>query len=47
MDDTTAVPLIVYSASRDPVEALLGYPIARWYASNGQQGKEPGGGSKD
>jgi peptide/nickel transport system substrate-binding protein len=25
----------------DPVEALLGYPIARWYASNGQQGKEP------
>jgi peptide/nickel transport system substrate-binding protein len=25
----------------EPVEALLGYPIARWYASNGQQGKEP------
>jgi peptide/nickel transport system substrate-binding protein len=25
----------------DPVEALLGYPIARWYASDGQQGKEP------
>jgi peptide/nickel transport system substrate-binding protein len=25
----------------DPVEALLGYPIARWYASNGEQGKEP------
>ncbi|HWU40281.1 MAG TPA: ABC transporter substrate-binding protein, partial [Candidatus Acidoferrum sp.] len=25
----------------DPVEALLGYPIARWYASNGAQGKEP------
>ncbi len=21
----------------DPVEALLGYPIARWYASNGEQ----------
>jgi peptide/nickel transport system substrate-binding protein len=25
----------------DPVEALMGYPIARWFASNGQQGKEP------
>jgi peptide/nickel transport system substrate-binding protein len=25
----------------DPVEALLGHPIARWYASGGQQGKEP------
>jgi peptide/nickel transport system substrate-binding protein len=24
-----------------PVQAMLGYPIARWYASNGQQGKEP------
>jgi peptide/nickel transport system substrate-binding protein len=25
----------------DPVEALLGYPIARWYASDGKQGKAP------
>jgi peptide/nickel transport system substrate-binding protein len=25
----------------DPVEALLGTPIARWYASNGAQGKAP------
>ena len=25
----------------DPVEALLGHPIARWYASGGQQGKAP------
>jgi len=25
----------------DPVEALLGTPIARWYASNGSQGKGP------
>jgi len=25
----------------DPVEALLGTPIARWYASNGAQGKGP------
>jgi peptide/nickel transport system substrate-binding protein len=25
----------------DPVEALLGHPIARWFASNGQQGKAP------
>ena len=25
----------------DPVEALMGYPIARWFASNGQQGMEP------
>ncbi|MEK7219591.1 MAG: ABC transporter substrate-binding protein, partial [candidate division NC10 bacterium] len=25
----------------DPVEALLGQPIARWYASNGEQGKAP------
>jgi len=25
----------------DPVEALLGTPIARWYASNGSQGKAP------
>ncbi len=25
----------------DPVEALLGNVIARWYASDGQQGKEP------
>ncbi len=25
----------------DPVEALLGHPIARWYASNGEQGKAP------
>jgi len=25
----------------DPVQALLGTPIARWYASNGSQGKAP------
>ena len=25
----------------DPVEALLGHPIARWYASDGAQGKAP------
>jgi peptide/nickel transport system substrate-binding protein len=25
----------------DPVEALLGHPIARWYASGGTQGKAP------
>ncbi|HTX53209.1 MAG TPA: ABC transporter substrate-binding protein [Candidatus Baltobacteraceae bacterium] len=25
----------------DPAEAFLGYPIARWYASDGQQGKPP------
>ena len=25
----------------DPVEALLGHPIARWYASGGEQGKPP------
>jgi peptide/nickel transport system substrate-binding protein len=25
----------------DPVESLLGTPIARWYASNGAQGKAP------
>ena len=25
----------------DPAEAFLGYPIARWYASDGKQGKPP------
>jgi peptide/nickel transport system substrate-binding protein len=25
----------------DPVEALLGHPIANWYASGGKQGKPP------
>jgi hypothetical protein len=25
----------------DPAEAFLGHPIARWYASDGKQGKPP------
>ena len=25
----------------DPAEALMGHPLARWYASNGAQGKKP------
>jgi peptide/nickel transport system substrate-binding protein len=25
----------------DPIESLLGHPIAAWYASNGRQGKAP------
>ena len=25
----------------DPVQCLLGFPIARWYASGGKQGKPP------
>ena len=25
----------------DPAEAFLGYPIARWYASDGKQGRAP------
>ena len=42
-NDGTEV-LFLYPANAlpvDPVYAHLGYPIARWYASNGEQGKEP------